>query len=188
MKILLEDVYKKTVSFLNRGRYEYIIIGGIAAGILGEPRVTGDVDVDIILKKSEIPGFFDKAKKAGLKFSVQECEKRIKATGTFQIKYGQFHIDFIIASIELEEEAIKRKRVIQLYNTKAFFPTPEDLILMKLVPGRPQDLLDAQRIMDRHRKNLDAKYLRGWARRLSDEAEDARIINELDKLLGQVNS
>ena len=51
MKVLLEDVYKKVVTFLNREKFEYIIIGGIAAGILGEPRLTGDVDVDIVLKK-----------------------------------------------------------------------------------------------------------------------------------------
>jgi len=71
-----------------------------------------------------------------------------------------------------------------LYNIKAFFPTPEDLVLLKLVPGRLQDLLDVQRIIQRHKKRLDVKYLRDWARRLSDVAEDTRIINELEKFLG----
>lgn len=139
------------------------------------------------MKENEIPGFLEKAKKAGFKFSAGECKKRIKATGTFQIKCGEFHVDFIIASIKLEEEAIKRRKTIRLYKIKAFFPTPEDLILLKLVPGRLQDLLDAQKIIERHRKNLDVKYLLGWARRLSEAAEDARVVNELHKLLGPEN-
>jgi hypothetical protein len=42
--ILLEDVYKKVVTFLNGEKYKYLIIGGIAAGTLGEPRITADVD------------------------------------------------------------------------------------------------------------------------------------------------
>lgn len=67
MKILLEDVFKKLVSFLNKGKFEYIIIGGIASGALGEPRFTGDVEVDILLDKDNISGFLDKAKKFGRK-------------------------------------------------------------------------------------------------------------------------
>ncbi|MCM8779099.1 MAG: hypothetical protein NC898_02575 [Candidatus Omnitrophica bacterium] len=51
MEILLEDVYKKVVDFLNEEKFEYIIIGGIAGGISGEPRVTGDVDIDIQLDR-----------------------------------------------------------------------------------------------------------------------------------------
>lgn len=182
-KILLEDVYKKVVNFLNKEKYEYIVIGGIAVGTLGEPRVTGDVDVDIMLDKDKLPEFLHKAKKVGFKFDEEKCKKRAEATGTLQINYGDFHIDFIIASIELEKDAFKRKRIIRLYNTKAFFPTPEDLILLKIIPGRPQDLVDADKIVARYKKNLDAKYLKAWAKRLSDEAEDGRIVNELQKLL-----
>lgn len=182
-KILLEDVYKKVVNFLNKEKYEYIVIGGIAVGTLGEPRVTGDVDIDIMLEKDKLPEFLNKAKKAGFKLDEEKCKKRARATGTLQIKYGDFHIDFIMASIELEKEAFKRKRIIRLYNTKAFFPTPEDLILLKIVPGRPQDLLDAQKIVARQRKKLDVRYLENWARQLSDAAEDTRIINELHRIL-----
>jgi len=46
MMVLLEEVYKKVVTFLNAEKYKYLIIGGIAAGTLGEPRVTGDEDME----------------------------------------------------------------------------------------------------------------------------------------------
>ena len=42
MKQDLEDVFKKIVTFLNKGKYKYFVIGGIAAGTLGEPRMTAD--------------------------------------------------------------------------------------------------------------------------------------------------
>lgn len=183
MRILLDDVYKKIVNFLNKEKYEYIIIGGLAAGLLGEPRVTGDVDIDILLGDKEILDFLRKAKRAGFKFNSAACKKQALATGTFQINYGDFHIDFIIASIALEKEAFKRKKAVKLYNIKGFFPTPEDLILLKIVPARPQDLLDAQRIVARHKGKLNLEYLRRQAQALSDEAQDARIVTELEKLL-----
>ncbi|MFQ6035405.1 MAG: DUF6036 family nucleotidyltransferase [Sedimentisphaerales bacterium] len=183
MKILLEKVYKKVVSFLNKENYKYLIIGGIAAGTLGEPRVTGDVDVDIILDRQDIPDFLDKAKKARFEVSKEKCLRAAKQTGTLQINYGDFHIDFIIASTDLEEQAFERRKTIALYGIKAFFPTPEDLILFKIIPGRKQDLLDAESVVLRHKEKLDIRYLKTWAKKLSDQAEDMRIWNELKRLL-----
>ncbi len=183
MRILLEQVYKKVVLFLNSANYEYLIIGGIAAGTLGEPRVTGDVDVDIMLDQKDIPDFLDKAKKTGFMVSKKKCLRTAEQTGTFQINYGDFHIDFIIASTDLETQAFKRKKTIVLYGIKAFFPTPEDLILFKIIPGRKQDLLDVERVILRHKEKLDIGYLKTWAQKLSNQAEDMRIWNELNRLL-----
>ena len=88
MMVLLEEVYKRVVTFLNAEKYKYLIIGGIAAGTLGEPRVTGDVDVDIMMDQEHIPDFLDKVKKAGFKVSKKKCIRRAEQTGTFQINYG----------------------------------------------------------------------------------------------------
>ncbi len=183
MKISLEGVYKKLISFLNKEKFGYLIIGGIAAGILGEPRLTGDIDVDIILDKKQLNEFLNKAKRTGFKIDVQKCVKRVKEAGVFQISHGDFHIDFIIASTDLEREAIKRKKIIKLYGLSAFFPTAEDFILLKIIPARPQDLMDAERVVTRHKGKLDLKYLKNWAEILSEEAQDMRIHNELQKLL-----
>ena len=181
--ILLEDVYKKVVAFLNSGKYRYLIIGGIAAGTLGEPRTTADVDVDIIINKENIPDFLDKAKKDGFKVIKKRCLESAEQTGVFQIHLEEFHVDFIIASTDLETMAFERAKTIKLYGTKALFPSPEDLILMKIIPGRQKDLLDAQGIIIRHEGKLDMQYLKTWAMKLSDEAQDMRIWQALNNLL-----
>ncbi|OHB63929.1 MAG: hypothetical protein A2168_01015 [Planctomycetes bacterium RBG_13_50_24] len=181
--ILLEDVYKKVVTFLNSGKYNYLIIGGIAAGTLGEPRTTADVDVDIIINKENIPDFLDKAKKAGFKVIKKKCLASVEQTGVFQIHLEEFHVDFIIASTDLETMAFERAKTIKLYGTKALFPSPEDLILMKIIPGREKDLLDAKGIIIRHKGKLDTQYLKTWAMKLCDEAQDMGIWQALNNLL-----
>jgi hypothetical protein len=165
--ILLEDVYKKVVAFLNSEKYKYLIIGGIAAGTLGEPRTTADVDVDIVINKENIPDFLDKARKAGFKV----------------IHLEEFHVDFIIASTDLETMAFEKAKAIKLYGIKALFPSPEDLVLMKIIPGREKDLLDAKGVIIRHKGKLDMQYLKTWAMKLCDEAQDMRIWQTLNKLL-----
>ena len=179
----LINVYKKVISFLNKEKFEYIVIGGIAVGIIDEPKMTGGIDIDIILNKRNISEFLEKAKKFGFKFSKATCIQRAKTSGIFQISLADYRIDFIIASINLEKEAIKRKKIIEVHETPSNFPTPEDLILLKIIPGRKQDVVDAEKIAIRHRGKLDTNYLENWAQKLSDESEDMRIYNELKRLL-----
>ncbi len=179
----LVDAYKKIVKFLNRGGYDYIVIGGIAASTIGEPRITADVDVDIVINKQDVPDFLNKAAKAGFQVPVKKCIESAQRVGVFQIYYGDYHIDFIIASTDLETQAFQRCKAIQLHGVKAFFPTPEDMILLKIVPGRDKDLLDAKSIVLRHKGKLDTRYLKTWATKLCDEAEDMRIWKVLNNLL-----
>jgi len=179
----LADAYKKTVEFLNGGGYNYIVIGGIAASVVGEPRITGDVDVDIVINDEDVPEFLDKATEVGFNVHVKKCIESARRTGVFQISLGNYHIDFIIASTDLETQACQRRRTIQLHGVNAFFPSPEDLILLKIIPGRDKDLFDAKSIVLRHKGKLDTNYLETWAMKLCDEAEDVRIWTTLQRLL-----
>jgi hypothetical protein len=181
----LADVYKKVATFLNDGGYNYVVIGGIAAGTLGEPRVTADVDVDIVMNKEDVAAFLDEAAKAGFEVVRDKCLESAKQVGVFQIGVGEYHVDFIIASTDLETHICNRRTVIKLYGVDAFFPSPEDLILLKIIPGRKQDFVDAEKVVMRHKGKLDIEYLTTWARKLSDEAEDMRIWNTLNELLGE---
>ena len=166
-------------------KYKYIIIGGIAAGTIGEPRITGDVDIDIIINSTDLPVFLDKLKKAGFEISREGCLKSALQTGVFRIAYKNFYIDFLIASTELEKKAFERSKKLSLFGVKANFPAPEDMILLKIIPGRDKDMLDAKNIALRHKGKLDTRYLKNWAMKLCEEAEDMRIWNELKKMLDE---
>lgn len=84
---------------------------------------------------------------------------------------------------ELEQSAFKRAKRVKVLGVEANFPSPEDFILFKLIPGRPKDLLDVEAVILRHRDKLDRAYLERWAQRISDEMEDLRMFNTLKKLL-----
>lgn len=179
----LSVVFRKTISFLKKQKYDYLVIGGIAASVLGNPRMTQDVDICIFLRETQLKKFLEKAGKSGFSFNRKEVIQKVKETGTFDILCGKCHIDFIIASTELEEEALKKRQELNVYGIKASFPTPEDLILLKIVPGRHIDLADIENVINRRLGRLDKKYILNWAQRLSDEAEDMRIYNTLKEQL-----
>ncbi len=179
----LAGLFRKVISFLEKEVVDYLVIGGIASAALGYPRFTQDVDICILIDRNKITGFLKKLKREGFSFTEKEVVKRIRETGTFQVSWGGSHVDFLIVSTAFEKVALSRKQRITIYGIEASLPTPEDLILFKVVPSRHIDLADIENIAKRYSGKLEVKYLESWGQKLSDEAEDLRIYNEIKRLL-----
>ena len=173
----------KTIDFLEKAGIDYFVLGGLAVGVLGEPRFTGDLDLDIFIAKTEIPGFLKKVKREGFRLNMKEALDHVEQFGTFRLLREKLPIDVILASTELEQAALRRRKRLALFGRKMWFPSPEDLILLKIIPGRPKDLMDAESIVLRYKGKLEIAYLEKWTRTISEEAEDFRVVHCLRKLL-----
>lgn len=75
---------------------------------------------------------------------------RDRATGT--------RVDFLFAPADYDHRTLRRVPV-ELGETEVCFAAPEDVIIQKVVAGRPQDFKDAQAIL-RQRPDLDLSYIR----------------------------
>ncbi len=108
---------------------------------------------------------------------------RIKTFGNFRMFYKDVPVDMILASTELEKSALARKRTVELYKKKACIPSPEDFILLKIIPGRPQNLIDIESVILKYEGKLDIDYLKKWGQKISDEMENFRVWHQLKKSL-----
>ncbi len=181
-RINFSDLFCKTVSLLQKAKIDYLLIGGMAVGVWGRPRVTEDIDFIIFISRRDLKGIIKVADQMGLEFKAAP-HPQFPKTFVYRILKGVYHADFIIASTEFERNALKRKVKVRIFDKDVFVPTKEDLLLSKIIPGRGIDLFDAENIAIRHKGKLDEEYLLKWAQRLSDEAEDMRIYNTLKEIL-----
>jgi predicted nucleotidyltransferase len=182
-KSILDEFYIAVIDFLEQSKVPYLIIGGLAVSVIGEPRMTQDIDLIVSLKKQNVHALLESAINSSFELNMERELQRVKETGTFRLNRGHFHADMIIASTSLEESAFTRAQRIKLVNKIASFPSPEDLVLFKIVVGRDKDMLDARAIVIRHKMRLDRGYLKRWAQSISDEAEDMTVWNRLMELL-----
>jgi len=179
----LDEFCSAVIDFFERENVSYLVIGGLAVSVIGEPRMTQDIDLIVAIKKQDVPTFLEDALRNGFELDIEKELQRTELTGTFRLRRELYHADIIIASISLEESAFARSQKIKLLDRMVPFPSPEDLILLKIIVGRDKDILDAKSIIIRHRNKLDKIYLELWAQKLSDEAEDMKIWNRLMTLL-----
>ncbi|MBU1917337.1 nucleotidyltransferase family protein, partial [bacterium] len=159
-KNLFEDALKSIVSFFEKQKIPYFILGGLAVGVFGEARFTYDIDLTILLKEDDYGAVIKRLKAAKFSFDPKEAILSIIKFGSFRIFYKKVQIDIIIASTSLEEEAVRRKKKVSFMGQSTCFLTAEDLVLFKVIAGRPKDVLDAESIAIRQKKKLDKKYLR----------------------------
>ncbi len=177
----IESAFHALIDLLQKSKTDYLVIGGLAVLASGEPRMTQDIDLILFIKKADLLPFLKKASKT-LKVNSKSALYGAKTRGAFSLACRNVPVDVILASTELERSALTRKISARLFGRKVNLPSPEDLILLKLIPGRTKDLADVEAIVSRKGPLLDRKYLRKWGEEISDMAEDTRVLRQLKNL------
>lgn len=157
---------KKLKLLLEKQRTPYMLIGGIAVALWGEPRATQDIDIVVLISKDRAFDFLEEAKKYGFSYRKEETKHLLKANLLRLIWQKDFFlmVDLIIPDTEYQRIALKRRKRKKIGGEYLWFVSPEDLILHKLIAGRAIDIRDAQTIFRREKEHLNLTYLSKWAK------------------------
>jgi len=144
--------------FFQRHQIRYCLIGGIAAGFWGEPRFTKDMDFTVVSVTGVISATARLLQKE--KFVFEE-----KGSSQIQVlKKGalRFQADLILAETEYQDWVVQRAVPVDVFGVTVPICTAEDLIILKLIANRRQDLLDIENVLKHHSSRLDGVYLKKW--------------------------
>lgn len=181
----LESQLRALAGFLKAKKIRYAILGGVAVSVYGEPRLTADIDINIIFDKKRIPEFLKSARGFHFYPVFRKAAKIAQKTGVLPLAFkgkGAFgKIDVIIAENPLEYAAIKRSRIKKLNSMNLRIVSPEDLIIHKITSTRPRDIEDLNSILMRQKGKLDIGYIRAWLKKIDR-------INKSPQLCGLFNS
>jgi hypothetical protein len=141
----------------------YMIIGGQAVLLHGEPRLTRDIDLTLGCDAGELNRLLEIAATADLQPAVTHVEEFVRKTNVLPLtdRSTEIRVDMIFSFTPYEAEAIRRSIGIPLGGTNVHFATAEDLVIHKLVAGRPRDLEDVRGVLLRN-PGIDEDYLHKW--------------------------
>jgi hypothetical protein len=154
-----EQALVELAGLLGRQRVPYMVIGGLAAAVWGEPRTTLDVDVTVWVPDADIARLVERLEES---FELLAPEPRafIARTRVLPMRTrAGIRIDLIFGLLSFEEEAIRRALEVKVGSAVIRFCSPEDLILHKIISTRERDLADARAVVVRRLATLDFVYL-----------------------------
>jgi hypothetical protein len=172
--------------WLEGSRIPAVVIGGVAAAILGRPRATRDIDSLAILPENEWSTALASAAKHGLVPRVDQPLEFARRTRVLLLRHADsaIDIDVILGRLPFEEEVVARAQVRDLSGVSVRLPQVEDLIIMKAIAQRPHDLRDIEGLLDAH-PDADVNRVRSWVREFSTAMTMPDILDGLEKLLAQ---
>jgi hypothetical protein len=160
----------------------YMVIGGQAVLLYGEPRLTEDIDITLGVAVDALELVMRAVSAAGLTFLVDPSTFTPR-TLVLPCKdpETEIRVDFIFSLLPYERQAIERGRDVLLAETSVRFVSPEDLIIHKLVAARPRDIEDVRNVLLMN-PSLDVTYIRQW---LADfeETIERPVVAQLEELL-----
>lgn len=155
----------------------YAIMGGIAVRAHGIPRPTYDVDFTLAVPRERLSELFDAIAHCGYTIPEQYARGWVDSVGGMPLVKVRLFLDgrsvdadMFIVETPFQREVISRRVTAEIDGLEVSLVSAEDLILFKVVAGRPRDLLDIQDVLFTQGQ-LDEPYLRRWAGQLGVEAK-----------------
>lgn len=170
---MFERIISKIAKALNRNGIDYIVIGGQAVLLYGEPRFTKDVDIILGVDIDYLERILEITNKIDFKPIPKDLENFVKRTYVLPLmeKSSKIRVDLIFSFSPFERRAIERAKTVDINNTKVSFVSLEDLIVFKLFSGRAKDLEDVKVLLNKKIK-IDENYLLKTLKELSDPERD----------------
>jgi predicted nucleotidyltransferase len=148
--------YMEIFKTFNNNGIHYIIVGGIAVNLYGIPRMTYDIDILLYLEETNTKRFVEQMIQWDFKPKIpvkpmdiidvnkrSDCikNKSMKAFCLANPDWAISKIDIIIDSPINYEEAITRAKFVTINGIKLPIISIDDLITMKQVSMRDQDIV-----------------------------------------------
>ena len=160
---MFQKILRRVAGELKQASIPYMVIGGQAVLLYGEPRLTRDIDVTLGIGVSELARIKKVLPAMGLKVLVKKDQEFVERTMVLPTKdrESDIRVDFIFSFSPYERQAIGRAKNIKVGRTQVKFASLEDLVIHKVVSGRPRDLEDIKSILVKNPK-YDSDYISKW--------------------------
>ena len=181
---MFEELLERIAQSLKNAAIPYMVIGGQAVLLYGEPRLTKDIDVTLGADLTRLQDVLSAVHDMRLKPLV-DPEKFTRETMVLPCSDPEtgIRVDMIFSFSPYEQLAISRARTVRIGKTDVHFSSLEDLVIHKIVAARARDLEDARIVLLKN-PHSDLSYIRRWLAELSAATSE----NYLDRLNRVIDS
>jgi hypothetical protein len=162
MRSPVVDLLADLAGALDEARVEWYLFGAQAAILHGVARLTADVDVTVRLpaampNQSLVAVLQEHRFKA--RFDDPAFVERTRVIPLVHIPTSM-PLDAVLAGPGIEDRFFDRAQTREVEGVRVRVASAEDLVVMKILAGRPKDLDDVRAMLAAHAGAIDAEYIR----------------------------
>jgi hypothetical protein len=185
----MDDLFQsvqKIQSLLDTTGIPSIVIGGIAVAIWGEPRLTRDIDLKVLLSRDDANRLLT-LMSADYTSLLPDPHLALKKQGILFVQdQSGARIDLLLADTPYDVLAIERGREIEVRPELSLrICSPEDLVIYKMISTRRRDHEDVEGILLKQGDGLDSAYILDWLHQFEQALDDSTLVAEYLSLSSQ---
>ena len=173
---------------LNAWGIRWYVFGAQAAAVWGRPRMTADVDITVKLEPEDSARFCQDMERAGFKLRVVDRDDFLARTRVIPLLHveTQMPLDVVLAGPGIEEMFLSRAVQVDIDGVSVPVASPEDVIVMKVMAGRPKDQEDVATVLRERWRKLDLEYIRDTLRLLEQALDQSDLLPAFEAQLKRV--
>lgn len=178
----LAEVLGAVASALRESGLGWYVFGAHAVVAYGQPRLTADLDVTVMADLDQAPGLIARLAATGVYLKPQATEEFIRRTRVLPLVHERtgIPVDVVLAGPGLEQEFVANARELDLAGVTVPVISPEDLVVTKILAGRPKDLDDVVGILREQMPGLDLDRSRAFLSLLEEALSRDDLLPELE--------
>jgi hypothetical protein len=167
----------------------WYLFGAQAAIIWGSPRLSADADITAELQFERVESFVAAMTRHGFDLVINDPDfvERTRVL-PFVHQRTRMPVDVVLAGPGLEQEFLQRAVSVDVSGTSIPVISPEDLIVTKVLAGRPKDMEDVRSITHQRRMSLDVERIRSVLGLLENALDRSDLLPEFEKVCGEESS
>lgn len=162
----------------------YAIIGGLAIGLIAQPRETQDIDAVAWIDLNDLPNLLKSASVFGFVSRLADPRLFAEKSRMLLMTHSEtgLSVDVSCGALPFEREMIDRSLEFKVDELLLRVATPEDLLITKAVAHRGKDLIDIENLLTVY-SDLDLSRVRYWVKQFADVLEMPELLTDLDQRL-----
>jgi hypothetical protein len=160
-----------------------VMIGGFAVSMVAAPRATQDLDALVLVPDEVWPALIESAARFGLVPRATDPLSFAQQTRMLLLRDERsgVEIDISLGIPGLEEDIVQRAIAMPILGETIPVADPTSLLIMKIVAGRPRDMIDAQTILAQN-PDLDRERVESWVRTFTEELGESEYVDRLKRV------
>ena len=162
------------------------IVGGVAASVLGRPRLTQDIDVLVILDRREWTAFLATGQDFGFVPRIDDALDFAESSRVLLVVHqpSGISIDIVLGALPLEDEIVRGARNVEIAGIRLPLAAPESIVVMKTLARRARDIADIEGILEVHDR-LDLDWIRTRLTEFDQALGQTDLLDEFSRILAR---